>query len=81
LPTRADTIRLENTIFGVFSASPLATERFALGAAQDGKDNIICDGATGALPFGVDGTGAAAAVQFARLGAGLAPTELDFPVV
>jgi Ca2+-binding RTX toxin-like protein len=77
-----DSIRLENTIFGVFSAGSLAAERFIVGAAaQDGNDNIIYDDTTGALLFDVDGTGAAAAVQFAQLSAGLALTNNDFLVV
>jgi Ca2+-binding RTX toxin-like protein len=42
---------------------------------------FIDDAASGALLFDVDGTGAAAAVQFAQLNAGLALTHLDFLVV
>jgi serralysin len=76
-----DTIVLENTIFGVFAAGDLAAERFAIGAPQDGSDNIIYDPTSGALLFDVDGTGAAAAVQFAQMSAGLALTEQDFLIV
>ena len=77
-----DTIRLDDAVFNVFANGPLAAERFIVGAAaQDGNDNIIYDDTTGALLFDVDGTGAAAAVQFAQLSAGLALTNNDFLVV
>ena len=77
-----DTILLENTIFGAFSAGPLAAERFVVGtAAQDASDNIIYDIATGALLYDSDGTGAAAPIQFAEVSPGTALTHLDFLVV
>jgi serralysin len=77
-----DTIVLENTIFGAFSAGALAAERFVIGtAAQDANDNIIYDVATGALFYDSDGTGAAAAIQFAQLSPALALTHLDFLIV
>jgi Ca2+-binding RTX toxin-like protein len=77
-----DTIRLDDAVFSVFANGPLAAERFVVGtAAQDGNDNVIYDDATGALLFDVDGTGTAAAVQFAQLSAGLALTNNDFLVV
>jgi Ca2+-binding RTX toxin-like protein len=76
-----DTIQLENTIFSVFSAGPLAAERFALGAPQDGNDNLIYHATDGALFFDLDGTGTAAAIQFAQLATGLALTSNDFLVV
>jgi serralysin len=78
----SDTIRLENTIFSVFSAGDLAAERFVVGpAALEANDNIIYDNVTGDLLFDVDGNGAAAAVRFANVGAGLALTSNDFLVV
>lgn len=48
---------------------------------EDADDHIIYNDVTGALSFDVDGTGAAAAVQFATLSAGLALTNSDFLVV
>jgi Ca2+-binding RTX toxin-like protein len=78
----SDTIVLENTIFGAFAAGGLAAERFVVGtAAQDASDNIIYDIDTGALYYDSDGTGAAAAIQFAQLNAGTALTHLDFVIV
>ena len=77
-----DTIVLENTIFGAFSAGDLAAERFVVGAtAQDASDNILYNDVTGALLYDSDGSGAAAAVQFAQLSPGFALTHLDFIVV
>jgi Ca2+-binding RTX toxin-like protein len=66
----------------VFSAGDLAAERFVVGpAALEANDNIIYDNVTGDLLFDVDGNGAAAAVRFANVGAGLALTSNDFLVV
>ena len=47
----------------------------------DGNDRIIYNTTTGALYYDPDGDGAAAAVQFATLGTGLALTAADFFVV
>jgi serralysin len=77
-----DTIRLEDSVFAAFATGPLAAERFVVGTtAQDASDNVIYNDVTGALLYDSDGNGAAAAVQFAQLGAGLALTNLDFLVV
>jgi Ca2+-binding RTX toxin-like protein len=77
-----DTIVLEDTIFGAFATGPLADDRFVLGtAARDANDNILYDSGTGALYYDSDGNGAAAAVQFAQVGAGLPLTHLDFVIV
>jgi Ca2+-binding RTX toxin-like protein len=77
-----DTIVIENTIFDALAAGGLAEERFVVGAAaQDGNDNIIYDSATGALMYDSDGTGAAAAVQFAQVAPGTVLTHTDFWVL
>jgi serralysin len=66
----------------VFANGGLAAERFVVGAAaQDASDNIIYNSATGAVLYDSDGNGAAAAIQFAEVDAGLALTHLDFLVV
>jgi Ca2+-binding RTX toxin-like protein len=76
-----DTIVLENAIFSVFAAGPLAAERFIIGpAALDANDNIIYNSTTGALLYDSDGNGAGAAVQFAALAPGLALTANDFVI-
>ena len=65
-----DTILLENNgIFAVLAtAGVLAAEAFNTGsAATQADDRIIYNAATGALLYDTDGTGAAAAVQFATL--------------
>ena len=77
-----DTILLDDVVFSAFANGPLAAERFVVGAAaQDASDNIIYDSGTGAIYYDSDGNGAAAAVQFAHVSAGLAITHLDFIVV
>jgi Ca2+-binding RTX toxin-like protein len=77
-----DTILLDDAIFSVFANGGLAAERFVVGAAaQDASDNIIYNSATGAVLYDSDGNGAAAAIQFTELDAGLALAHLDFLVV
>jgi serralysin len=78
----ADTIVLEDTIFGAFATGALADDRFVLGTtAFDGNDNILYDAGSGALYYDSDGNGAAAAVQFAEVTPGLALTHADFAIV
>jgi Ca2+-binding RTX toxin-like protein len=76
-----DRIVLENAIFTAFGAGPVAADRFALGSAQDGNDNIIYDRNAGALFYDADGTGAIAAIQFATVTAGLNLSNVDFFVL
>ena len=79
----ADTIRLENAVFtrlaaaGVLSADlfwVVGTPR----GANPANDYIVHDRAAGTLSYDVDGSGAAAAVLFARVAAGLVLTNADF---
>jgi serralysin len=78
----ADTIQLDDAVFSAFANGPLAAERFVVGpAALDASDNIIYNSGTGAISYDSDGNGAGAAIQFARVTAGLALTHLDFIVV
>ena len=79
-----DEIWLSAAVFRKLGAAgvELAASSFAIGAAaQDGKDRIIYDAATGALWYDADGNKPGAAVQFAQLQAGLALTSGDFMVV
>ena len=60
----------------------MSSSAFYVGAAaHDSTDRIIYDSNTGALSYDPDGTGSAAAVQFAELEPGLALTYRDFQIV
>ncbi|ASF48039.1 hypothetical protein [Methylovulum psychrotolerans] len=80
-----DTIRLENGIFTTLTTpGVLAAEAFKIignGGVADSTDHLLYNTATGALSYDADGSGAAAAVQIAILGTGLAMTNADFIVV
>jgi Ca2+-binding RTX toxin-like protein len=77
-----DTIAVDNAKFTGLAAGNLLAGNFFIGAAaHDGNDRIIYNDATGALLFDRDGTGAIAAIQFARLDPGLALTNADFVVI
>lgn len=76
-----DQIHLDKATFSSLATganSTLSSGEFAIGAATDESDRIIYDSATGALYYDADGTGAAAAVQFATLSTGLVLTNDDF---
>ena len=78
-----DTIDLENAIFTAFrSSGTMSSSAFYVGAAaHDSTDRIIYNSDTGALSYDPDGTGSAAAVQFAELSTKLALTYQDFLIV
>ena len=83
-----DTISLENTGAGLFkalAAGNLATGAFhaAAGASRghDADDRIVYNTTTGALYYDADGSGAAAAIQFATLRGHPAISAADFVVV
>ena len=75
-----DTIFLDRSIFGGIAADGvLSTGAFRSGSeAQDETDRILYDVQTGNIFYDADGTGAAAAVLFARVASGTALTHLDF---
>jgi Ca2+-binding RTX toxin-like protein len=81
-----DTIWLASPVFsalggaGALAAGALTIVTAGF-AAADADDRIIYNSANGALWYDPDGTGAASAVYFAQLSAGLALTEADFLVV
>ena len=63
-------LQLDHNIFTALQSGTLAADQFVLGkAAQDANDHLIYDRATGELAYDPDGSGAAAAVTIARLGA------------
>ena len=78
-----DTILLENAIFAKLTTTgTLNSGFFRVGsAAADADDYIIYNNSTGALFYDADGNGAGAAIQFAKLSAGLALTHDNFVVV
>lgn len=77
-----DTIRLENAFFTGLAAGSLSWAAFYAGkAAHDTSDRIVYDQASGALYFDADGTGGAAAQQFAQLTAGTVVTYADFYII
>ena len=77
-----DTIRLGGGAgepFAALASGALAASAFVIGtAAADATDMLIYNSATGALLYDADGSGGAAAVQFARLSTGLSLTAADF---
>jgi serralysin len=77
-----DTIVLDSHVFTTVVMGldgTLRPDEFINGtAARDANDHIIYDGDTGALFYDADGTGSAAAIQFATLGAHLAIDHTDF---
>ena len=78
----ADTIRLDDAIFGGLSLGSLSPGAFALGPiAAQADDRIIYDPTSGKLYFDADGIGGMAQVHFATLNAGLQLTSADFFVV
>jgi hypothetical protein len=66
-------------VFAGLTAAALSTQSFEA-AAQDADDRILYDPATGLLAYDADGSGAGAAIAFARLSAGLSLTAADFVV-
>jgi serralysin len=78
-----DTIRLDNAVFTAFGSNgAMSSSAFYAGAvAHDSTDRILYNNSTGALSYDRDGTGSAAAIQFAELSPGLALTSQDFLIV
>ncbi|HYI64426.1 MAG TPA: M10 family metallopeptidase C-terminal domain-containing protein [Allosphingosinicella sp.] len=65
--------------FAALASGTLRAETFVIGAAAvNADDYLIYNSGTGALLYDVDGSGGAAAVQFATLSAGLSLTAADF---
>jgi Ca2+-binding RTX toxin-like protein len=84
--TGADDIQLENAIFTSLTATGALNAGYFIGgagvtAAIDANDYLIYDSTTGSLYYDADGTGSAAATQFATLSAGVGLSVADFMVV
>lgn len=81
----ADTISLDHAIFAQLTVTgTLSADMFvssATGTAMDANDHVIYNTVTGALLYDEDGSGANAAIQFARLDPGLSLTNQDFLIV
>jgi len=81
----ADTILLDNLIFtkvGANGALALgAFHKSTAGVAHDASDRIIYDTNSGALFYDEDGSGAIAAIQFAKLSVNLNLSAADFTVI
>lgn len=76
-----DEIALDDAIFVAVDFS-LTSDEFVIGsAATTANHNIIYNSATGALFYDSDGTGAAAQVQFATIGANLLLSNTSFDVL
>jgi Ca2+-binding RTX toxin-like protein len=83
--TGADDIQLENAIFTSLTAAGALNASYFIGgagvtAAADANDYLIYNSTTGALYYDADGTGSAAATQFATLSAGVGLSVADFMV-
>jgi Ca2+-binding RTX toxin-like protein len=80
-----DTLWLDNAVFTkLFNAKTgtLHGAFFKVSArALDANDYVLYDKATGYLRYDADGSGAGAAVTFAKLAAGLTLTSADFVVI
>jgi Ca2+-binding RTX toxin-like protein len=83
-----DEIQLDNAVFSALTMSPgvdlrnLTADEFRVGTrALDTGDRIIYNWSTGELLYDPDGIGAAAAIQFASIGAGLNVTQADFQII
>jgi Ca2+-binding RTX toxin-like protein len=78
-----DIILLEYDVFtGLTYHGPLYADSFHIGAqAADANDRIIYDAESGKLFYDADGTGSAAAVQFALLSKHLSLTAASFAII
>ncbi len=79
----SDRIALDDAVFTALSGAGLGASAFKVGtAATDGDDRIIYNAQTGALLYDADGSGSAAAIQFAQLSTNLSTlTASDFVII
>jgi serralysin len=80
-----DTLWLDNAVFTKLFNAKTGTLHGALfkvsAKALDANDYVLYDKATGYLRYDADGSGAGAAITFAKLAAGLTLTSADFVVI
>ena len=63
-------LQLDHNIFTALESGTLAADQFVAGKeAKDANDHLLYDRATGELAYDPDGSGSAAAVTIAHLGA------------
>lgn len=81
----ADTILLENAIFGGIGLAGVLNaalfKNLTTGGLVDINDRILFDDTTGAVFYDADGSGATAAIQFATLAGAPTVTSTDFLVI
>jgi Ca2+-binding RTX toxin-like protein len=78
---KSDNIDLAHTVFTALSAGALPASAFTIGTgATTASQRIIYNSGTGALLYDSDGSGGAAAVQFATLSTGLNLTASNIKV-
>ncbi|HEV2747496.1 MAG TPA: calcium-binding protein [Allosphingosinicella sp.] len=76
-----DRIVLDGAVFAGIAAGPLAASAFHVGdAAADAADRIVYNDVTGEIFYDADGSGAGAAMLFARVDPGTELTQTDFTV-
>ena len=68
--SEGDVLQLDHNIFTALEKGTLAADQFVAGKeAKDENDHLLYDRTTGELAYDPDGSGSAAAVTIARLGA------------
>lgn len=77
-----DTLQLDDAVFKKLALGALKAADFVTGSkALDASDRIIYNSATGDIFYDADGSGAGAAVLFAKVAAGTALTSADFLII
>jgi len=76
-----DTIALDQAVFGGLAAGHLPFEGFTTSTPTTAAQKIVYDSSTGEFSYDADGSGAAAAIVFARVNPGTPVTFDDFVVI
>jgi Ca2+-binding RTX toxin-like protein len=75
-----DKIVLDHSIFNALDTGTLADAAFTSGA-ETASSRIVYDANTGHVSYDADGSGGAAAIQFATVAAHLSLTAKDFMII